>query len=193
MTNNVITVSIIGHRDLIPEHLDSIKNRIETILQNIKDQYPNRLLHFMSPLAEGSDQIGAEVALTLEFKLKVPLPMKIDDYLKYFDEYSKQTFDNLLIQAEEYFVLECRKCLSREDYYLNLGKYLIHNSNILLVLWDGNYSDKIGGTGYIMKHLDELKSASFSLEKIIHLRIPRKSNPFIEYSFQIEEFNVISQ
>ena len=193
MKEKAITISIIGHRDLLAEHYDIIKNRIEVILQNVKDQHPNTSLRFMSPLAEGSDQLGADVAVSMGFQLIVPLPMEPKEYLKNFDENSKQIFDNLLIQAHEHCVLRCNKCLSKEDHYLNLGKYLIQNSNILLVLWDGQFSDKIGGTGYLMNQIYEIKQTSSLLRKIIHLRIPRKSNPFTENSFQIEEIDIIFQ
>lgn len=193
MDNNTIVISIIGHRDLLPEHYDTVKNHIAAILQNIKELYPNSLIKFMSPLAEGSDQIGAQVALETGGKLIVPLPMEEKNYLENFDKNSKQIFDNLLLQADECFILRCDECLSKEDYYLNAGKYLIQNSNILLVIWDGQYSDKIGGTGYIMENIDELKSPSLSLKQIIHLRTPRISNPCIERSFQVDEINIIPQ
>ncbi|MGE3613827.1 MAG: hypothetical protein AB7G20_10175 [Sulfurimonas sp.] len=184
------TISIIGHRDLLPEYLDILKKHIVAILQDIKKQNTDFLLRFMSPLAEGSDQLGAEMALQMGCKLIVPLPMEQKEYLENFDEKSKKKFEDLLLQADESFVLKCNKCLSKEDYYLNLGKYLIQNSNILLVLWDGEYSDKIGGTGNIMKNIDELTAASSLLKKIIHLRVPRKNNHFIERRFQIDEINI---
>lgn len=179
-------ISIIGHRDLLPEYLDILKKHIIAILQDIKKQNTDFLLRFMSPLAEGSDQLGAEMALQMGCKLIVPLPMEQKEYLENFDEKSKKKFEDLLLQADESFVLKCNKCLSKEDYYLNLGKYLIQNSNILLVLWDGEYSDKIGGTGNIMKNMEVLQSTSLSLEKIIHLRTPRITHPIIDQPFKID-------
>lgn len=190
MSYKFTTISIIGHRDLLPEYLDILKKHIVAILQDIKERNADSLLRFMSPLAEGSDQLGAEMALQMGCKLIIPLPMEQKEYLKNFDEKSKKKFENLLLQADESFVLKCNKCLSKEDYYLNLGKYLIKNSNILLVLWDGEYSDKIGGTGNIMKNIDELTESSSLLKKIIHLRVPRKNNNFIERMFQIDEINI---
>ncbi len=193
MNDKVITISIIGHRDLLPNHIDIIKKHLTKILQDIKDQHPNSLLRFMSPLAEGSDQLGAQVALALGFKLIVPLPMEQKNYLENFDENSKQMFQDMLLQANEHFIIKCHQCLSKEDYYLNVGKYLIQNSNLLLVLWDGEYSDKIGGTGYIMEHIHKLKATSFSLEKILHLITPRKSNPDIQRCFKIDEINITDE
>lgn len=190
MSYKFTTISIIGHRDLLPEYLDILKKHIVAILQDIKERNADSLLRFMSPLAEGSDQLGAEMALQMGCKLIIPLPMEQKEYLKNFDEKSKKKFENLLLQADESFVLKCNKCLSKEDYYLNLGKYLIKNSNILLVLWDGEHSDKIGGTGNIMKNIDELTESSSLLKKIIHLRVPRKNNNFIERMFQIDEINI---
>lgn len=189
MENTILTIAITGHRDIPIEYEPQLQNKIVHIISEIKSQYPQKLVHFLSPLAEGADQIAAMAAIQTKCNLIVPIPMKEENYLPIFDQRSLERYQYLLQLASKSFVLSCKSCKSKEDYYLNLGKHIIQNSNILLVLWDGIYSDKIGGTGYIMKHLDDLQSASKNLKKIIHLRTPRKSNPFIEHSFQVNEIN----
>ena len=70
-----LVVAVTGHRDLVAEEAPIIRQRVRLFLEDLAARYPDRQLSVMSPLAEGADQLVAEVALELGLQLTVPLPM----------------------------------------------------------------------------------------------------------------------
>ncbi len=70
-----LVVAVTGHRDLVAAEVPQIRQRVQDLLKSLAAQYPDRRLRVMSPLAEGADQLVAEVALDLGLELTVPLPM----------------------------------------------------------------------------------------------------------------------
>jgi len=40
--------------------------------------------------------------------------------------------------------------------YLDVGRYVVDESNILLALWDGTFNGKIGGTGDVVNYSKSL-------------------------------------
>ena len=70
-----LVVAVTGHRDLVASEVPMIRQLVLDMLKGLADQYPDRRLSVMSPLAEGADQLVAEVALELGIDLTVPLPI----------------------------------------------------------------------------------------------------------------------
>src|SRR5262249_2871465 len=111
----------------------------------------------LSPLAEGADRLVAEVALEMNAQLIVPLPMSIDLYEEDFQD-SKTEFHRLLKQAHfsfEVFPPYDREAVktdpqARDLRYEAVGKYIVRASQILLALWDGVPSNKVGSTAAVV-------------------------------------------
>lgn len=179
--NSILTIAITGHRDIPLEHEIQLKNIIMKIILEIKSKHPDKLIHFLSPLAEGADQIAAIAALETQCKLIVPIPMKENAYLSVFNPRSKERYKSLLKLASESYILSCNSCQTKEDFFVNLGYYLLANSDILIAAWDGNISDKKGGTGYLVKKFIDINQSSsdsnhIKIKTLYHITVPRLSN-----------------
>jgi hypothetical protein len=107
----VFAVGVTGHRKnaLAPSALLTVHERIRTVLESLahhaavihttEQQYfspdPPRLL-FVSALADGADQMAAEVALDLGFELHAVLPFDSGRYRAGMpDDASRTRFDTL--------------------------------------------------------------------------------------------------
>ena len=132
----------------------------------------------MSSLAEGSDQIVAEVAMEhLGARLVVPLPLPFELYIDSFgmdasgkiDEEKRDVsiseFTRLIGRAERYFELplksgsiadlgdpkdEAHKKL-RAKQYAFAGAFIVERCDELIAVWDGKPCSGPGGTAQIVQ------------------------------------------
>lgn len=144
-----LKIAVTGHRHIrISEEL--IKS-INSTLEDLINQFNESDIYLLSPLAEGSDQLVASLAKELaRIKLVVPMPLSIDDYLEDFgSDDSKQQFFELLKIANEIIPLSAVQ--DHQLAYHNLGEYLVNECDCLLAIWNGIYTNKIGGSGEVVK------------------------------------------
>jgi hypothetical protein len=163
-----LVVAVTGHRDLVAAEIPGIRQRVQDFLKGLAEQYPDRRLTVMSSLAEGADQLVADVALELGIDLQVPLPMPKHLYLQDFETAdARARFESLCDRANEVFELPLAKgntvekisapgpARSRE--YAQVGVFLCAHCHILLALWDGKPGTELGGTGQVVKfHHDDI-------------------------------------
>jgi hypothetical protein len=162
----VLSVGVTGHRkEALPgEECEGLKERIRSALSLLVDSavairaqeapfYSDdepRLL-FISPLADGADQIAARVAVELGFELYVTLPFDKETYRRELaDDESRVTFDELLGQAS------CLLELPGEhedpvDAYAMTGRATVAHCDLMLAVWDGLPPRGRGGTGEIVE------------------------------------------
>jgi len=156
-----LSIGVTGHRDLVPDELPAIRGRVTRFLLDLQEQFPDRPLRVLSPLAEGADQLVAEVALELGLTLMVPMPMKRELYsIDFKTDEQRARFAKLYKQASEVFELPAidkatDEALSkhgpaRDKQYAQLGVFLCAHSHILLALWDGKASEQLGGTAQVV-------------------------------------------
>ena len=125
----------------------------------LQQRYPALDVQLLSPLAEGADQLAAEVAIDMGIPLIVPLPMAIPDYLEDFTtDSSVDRFHELCEAATELLVLSAStKGTDRAQRYAELGIFLASHCHVLLAIWDGKDSDKLGGTAQTVRfHHDDI-------------------------------------
>ena len=163
-----LVVAVTGHRDLVEAEVSGIRDRVREFLAGLMRDYPERTVTVMTPLAEGADQLAAEVAFDLGLPVIAPLPMSLELYLADFESAdSKQRFQALLDSAIEVFELPLVAGNTAEGItadvdrralqYAQLGVYLCAHCHILLALWDGKYTDRLGGTGQVVRfHHDDV-------------------------------------
>ncbi len=163
-----LIVAVTGHRDLVAEEIPAIRERVSTFLTDLRNEYPDRGVTVMTPLAEGADQLVAEEAVRLGIPLIVPLPMARKLYVDDFESVTnREKFDFLLSRAAETYELPLAsgntlESISaygdaRDQQYAQLGVFLCAHCHILLALWDGKYTDKLGGTGQVVRfHHDDV-------------------------------------
>ncbi|MDH3719145.1 MAG: hypothetical protein OES79_13590, partial [Planctomycetota bacterium] len=162
-----LVIAVTGHRDLVAAEVPRIRERVRDLLESLSRRFPDRRLNVMSPLAEGADQLVAEVALELGIDLTVPLPMSKDLYLQDFDTPdSRARFESLCDRAIDVFELPLAKGNTVEQVsepgearnreYAQVGVFLCAHCHILLAIWDGKVTSELGGTGQVVKfHHDD--------------------------------------
>jgi hypothetical protein len=152
---------ISGHRDLVPATLPALRASLETLFRSFCKAYPDRCFQLLSPLAEGADRVGAEVALAHGIKLLVPMPMDQAEYERDFvAPGSLAEFRRLLAAAESHWKVGGEEHAGETDSaggevrarcYAAVGDYLARESEVLILLWDGRHNEKLGGTGWVKK------------------------------------------
>jgi len=159
-------VGIVGHRPnrlkeadmeklglLLYDMLNAIKESVlsfkSTHGQYFEDTAP--VLRAISPLAEGTDRLFADQALSLEYELCCVLPFFKYEYENDFlpgialEENSLDRFRKLHSYAKTSYELDG----SRNDNamaYGAAGDVVLNQSDILIVVWDGVRQGKQGGT-----------------------------------------------
>jgi multisubunit Na+/H+ antiporter MnhB subunit len=163
-----LVIAVTGHRDLVPDEVPGIRERVRNLLADLAKRYPERRLRVMSPLAEGADRLVAREAVALGVELIVPLPMPREAYIKDFQtEESVREFDHLCAAANEILELPVarrNKLVDIADYgpardlqYAQVGIFLCAHCHILLAIWDGKLTGDLGGTGQVVRfHHDDI-------------------------------------
>ena len=162
----VLSVGVTGHRAdaLPPESLRQLRSRIRDILVLIGDAgvallqeeqgcfapSPARM-RFVSPIADGADQIAAEVALELGWELQAILPFSRSAYRNSLaNNEARASFDALLDSA--HCTLELPGEEDTEiDAYVMTGRATVAHCDILIAVWDGKPPRGRGGTGEVVQ------------------------------------------
>jgi len=143
------TIAITGHRDMI--ETEELKQKVFKFFEEKIEQSSELVL--LSPLADGADRFVAKIFLELQkehegLSLVVPMPFGQERYMEDFDEASKEEFLDFLNKADTVFAV---KRVS-ESGYVDVGRYVVDESDVLLALWDGTYNGKLGGTGDVVEY-----------------------------------------
>ena len=168
-----IRLGVVGHRDLeaadrsalresVSRFLDELRRAVDEALGELDaamrpDPYePASTAYFLlDPLAEGADQLVAEVAADggYGYRLRAPIPFATADYKSYFTydpESSKATFDRLVKDpVNDAIVLElvCSTVeAERGGAYAAAADVLLDNTDLLLALHDPSRVGMEGGT-----------------------------------------------
>ena len=162
----VLCVGVTGHRaDVLPEgSVPVLRERVRDVLQRIEES--GRVLfeserglfasfapklRFVSPVADGADQIAAEVALELGWELQAILPFERSAYrASLASEAARDRFDDLLARTD------CLLELPGDpdhglDAYVMTGRATVAHCDILIAIWDGLPPRGRGGTGEVVQ------------------------------------------
>lgn len=163
-----LVVAVTGHRDLVASEISGIRERVRQLLRQLRDDYPDRRVQVISGLAEGADQLVAEVALQEDVPLVAVLPMPRSLYRRDFEtEEARARLDTLYARAAECFELPlaagntldgiAEPGEQRARQYAQLGVFLCAHCHLLLAIWDGKSSDELGGTAQVVEfHHDDV-------------------------------------
>jgi hypothetical protein len=148
---------------LPPERFADVQAAVKTILTKIAAM-AGELLHapgsspaqeegslklrVISPLAEGADRLAARAALECGMEIQCPLPFHRDEYERDFPA-SRAEFRDLLARASAVMELDGDR-RDEGTAYLNAGKVVIEQSDVLLAVWDGQKANGHGGTAEIV-------------------------------------------
>lgn len=157
-----LVVAVTGHRDLVPTEVPILREKVGQLFQELRNDYPDRRLQLMSALAEGADQLAAEVALQHDVELVVVLPMRRQVYRDDFESAeAKLQFDALCARATDLYELPLVRGNTddgiatagseRTRQYAQLGVFLCAHCHVLLAIWDGKQTDEMGGTAHVVR------------------------------------------
>jgi len=159
ITSPIFRIAVTGHRFLSDNK--ELSNAIRAVLDRIIQEHIDTEFHLFSALAEGSDQLVAKIALSYQdIKLIVPLPLPEEEYLQGFaSDTGRNSFHELTQGAITVFTLPGQT--DHPTAYDYLGNYLLDHCDVLIAIWNGEYSLKKGGTGELVKR-------GLRMEKLIY-------------------------
>ena len=79
LPSTALVVGVTGHRSLRPSDLPILEQQVRDVLRNLQTRYPRLPLVVVSPLAAGSDQLVARIALEMRIRVIAPLPLPVAD------------------------------------------------------------------------------------------------------------------
>jgi hypothetical protein len=156
-----------GHRDLVRTDLPALGKQLRDVFDRFMSVYRGAEFQLLTPLAEGADRAAAEVALAVGIPLVVPMPMPREEYERDFaNADSLADFRRLLAAAASNFELpgtdldgvSLSDNTARTARYAAVGDYIAQRSNVLILLWDGQVNEKVGGTAWVKMRREELVS-----------------------------------
>jgi len=187
----VFAVGITGHRkeSLPRESAQSLRSAVAHVLNQLKTEAAAvrtavsaffaggapRFI-FVSPLADGADQIGAELALELGYELHAVLPFSRErTRADLSDDESRAMFDALLERAT--CVLELAGDEAHElDAYVMAGRATVAHCDMLIAVWDGLPPRGRGGTGEVVRFAFERATP------VVHIPVASGAEPTLRWS-----------
>lgn len=163
-----LVVAVTGHRDLVADEIPGIRECVRQLFKQLRQDYPDRSLRILTGLAEGADQLVAEVAFEENIAFVATLPMPRQIYRDDFGTPEAQArFDELCDCASECIELPPASGSTHDDIkeqgarrdrqYAQLGVFLCAHCHLLLAIWDGKPSDDLGGTAQVVQfHHDDV-------------------------------------
>jgi hypothetical protein len=162
----VLSVGVTGHRAEVLDtgDVERLRERVRqtlllieqagrALLDRERDCFapgPPRL-RFVSPIADGTDQIAAELAVELGWELQAILPFARERYRESLANHgARERFDALLLQAT------CSLELPGDpdesvDAYVMTGRATVAHCDVLIAVWDGKPPRGRGGTAEVVQ------------------------------------------
>lgn len=135
-----IIVGVTGHRDIDPMSDPQLRSVTSKILSELRSEFGDAL-YVMTALADGADQLVADVANSLSLPIIAVLPMPLPAYRLLVSDTSRLDahWNNAAIRIELPMLGETPDTTPKTDQhqYEQLGVFLSQRSHILLVLWEG--------------------------------------------------------
>jgi hypothetical protein len=157
-----LVIGVTSHRNLPAREIEPIRERVRDFFARLQRDFPQLPLVVLSALAEGGDQLVAHEALAAGARLIAPLPLPLELYVEDFTGTAARVdFDALcgkaevmqlpLLRGQTRFAVKSRGA-ARDRQYAQAGVYIASHCHILLTIWDGKASDRLGGTAQIVRY-----------------------------------------
>jgi hypothetical protein len=161
-----LVIGVSGHRDLHADAVARARTEVGAFLDQLAQLLPNTPIRIMVGLAEGADMLVAEAALERKLAVDAVLPMPLEDYAMDFSEEGLARLHRLLehpdvrriVLSPPAVTVGASDVLSpqpdRVALYANLADALLRKTNLLIALWDGEFSALRAGTAdTVVKYL----------------------------------------
>ena len=157
-----LVIGVTSHRNIPAHEMQPVRQRVRDFFSQLKRDFPELPLVVVSALAEGGDQLVAQEALDAGARLVAPLPLPRELYVDDFSDAAvREKFDALCGQAEivrlPQLLAQSRLAIgspgmARDRQYAKAGVYIASHCHILLAIWDGKETGRLGGTAQIVKY-----------------------------------------
>ena len=142
---DAVHIGVTGHRHLTPETVELVTQAFE---ECVARHAANRELVGISCLAEGADQLFAEVVLKHGGALYAVIPA--EDYASKMTDPVRRDFDMYLHRARR--VTELPYPESKGPAYMAASLVLVERSDLVVAVWDGERSASFSGTGDVVDY-----------------------------------------
>ena len=157
-----LVIGITGHRDLREQDKPQLAETLRRTFAELREQYPHTPFLLITALAEGADRFAAEIALEFDAELVAPLPFSRELYERDFETAASQReFESLIERCNHWFELPLMEGYTEDDikeygsprdmHYAQCGAYIALRSQILIALWNGEFSKLVGGTAHVVE------------------------------------------
>lgn len=157
-----LVIGVTSHRNIPAREAETIRARVRELFVQLQREFPHSPLCVLSPLAEGGDQLVAEEGLQLGARLVAPLPFARDMYARDFThDAARERFESLCARARliELPLLTGNTHAEvsepgdqRDRQYAHVGMFVARHCHLLLAIWDGKPSHRLGGTAQIVDY-----------------------------------------
>ena len=154
-----LVVGVTSHRNIPAREVEAIRRRVREFFAQLQRDFPTLPLVVLSALAEGGDQLVAEEALAIGAQLIAPLPLPRELYVEDFHHpATRASFDALCTRAQ---VIDLPLLPDsthhgigshgpqRDRQYGRAGVFIARHCHLLLAIWDGKTSARLGGTAQV--------------------------------------------
>ena len=166
-------LGVSGHLDVEESDVNSLEAHLKVVLQRIRLEIGQKVIpYLLTGLARGADQIVAQVATNLGWKLIGALPMPQDYFVQTTDFIAHpkalERFSNLLELADGRQIeldglkteLEKNVQSPSDQAHRLQSRYIVNNSDAIMVLWDGKLAGPGAcGTSYVVQYFEERAKA----------------------------------
>lgn len=153
MGGNVFTIGVIGHRNLGSADRKRLYDELSDLIMRFKENFPSLSPLVLTSLAEGADQVAAEVCLDLNLPYVAVIPGAPDVYEQDFAGEARTRFRLLLSRASGVYEVTREdghhdESLDRKASYQACARFLANHSCLLVAAWNGMPpgSNQFGGT-----------------------------------------------
>ena len=195
-------VAATGHRDLLSADIDHLKNLVRNVLVELADSMPSTPLLVLTGLADGADQLVAQVALEngIDFAAVIPMPLALyseqmsDDGQRGLRRLYEKAALKIHLPMEDLSEEQLRSSEPlRIERYQTLASFMTAHSQTVIALWDGLDSELKGGTAEVVSRtLRRFEEPTQSEERAVsksvyHIVTPRRSNSELPNEFEIRQ------
>ena len=154
-------IGVVGHRDLVPEEIPTIRAAVVEVLKRLRDDNPDVPLRLLCSMSAGADLLVAEVAAEIGIDIIALLP-----YSRRLcraaltSEKDAADFDRLcdLGEVVELSLVGGAKVpdveldpVHQERQLQRAGSLIAHYSGLMIAIWDGVYTDHRAGTAMAIR------------------------------------------
>lgn len=139
----MVRIAIVGHRGLSNRTMDLVR---QALLDELA-AYDAHALEGLSCLADGADQLFAEIILSLGGTLTAIIPAK--EFRNGLPPECWPTYDDLLSRSTR--IIEMDATESAGPAHMIAGERMLEEADIVFAVWDGEPARGVGGTADIIE------------------------------------------